>query len=319
MLGTREDLELELRQTEFSLPYDYNPRFSRRLLGAAERSGVNRYSPLTEQQLYEATSPGLALVCLTKAHGPELMEPAIRSYADARGLTVRTAAPGTLVDVLTQDTRSKGPSVVFADLRYCGLETIGQTLERLHQHTARGRAAPPRAGVVLIDPLARDALHDERVTRVLRPERWNADSLRAWPECPFDTPDKRKRLIEATGGWPSLLERTVDYATRGGSTLEAALETIRAQYAHEEVTRAHLDRAELTPDMRALLAEWVQYVGPGEGCNHGDIAAVTGLDLAEVRSFTDRLTDHGVLDDGEDGYALDLVTFRALTTVGKES
>ncbi|WP_275561064.1 hypothetical protein [Streptomyces sp. 5-6(2022)] len=319
MLGTREDLELELRQTEFSLPYDYNPRFSRRLLGSAERSGANRYSPLTEQQLYEATGPGLTLVCLTKAHGPELMEPAIRSYADARGLAVHTAAPGTLVDVLTQDTRRKDPSVVLADLRYCGLETLGQALDRLHQHTVRGKAAPSRAAIVLIDPLARDVLKDERVTQVLRPERWNADSLRAWPECPFDTPDKRRRLIEATGGWPSLVERTVDYATRGGYTLEAALEAIQAQYAQEEVARAHLDRAEVTPDTRGRLAEWVQYVEPGEGCNHGDISAVTGLDLAEARSFTDRLADHGVLDDGEDGYALDLVTFRALTTVGKPS
>lgn len=319
MLGTREDLELELRQTEFSLPYDYNPRFSRRLLGSAERSGANRYSPLTEQQLYEATSPGLTLVCLTKAHGPELLEPAIRSYADARGLTVHTAAPGTLVNVLTQDTRSKDPSVVLVDLRYCGLDTLGQALDRLHQHTARGKTAPPRAGIILVDPLARDVLKDERVTQVLRPERWNADSLRAWPECPFDTPDKRRRLIEATGGWPSLVERTVDYATRGGSTLEAALETIQAQYAQEEVARTHLDRAELTPDMRRMLAEWVQYVEPGEGCDHADIAAVTGLGLAEVRSFTDRLTDHGVLDDSEDGYALDLVTFRALTAVRKES
>ncbi|WP_333742954.1 hypothetical protein [Streptomyces ardesiacus] len=319
MLGTHEDLELELRQTEFSLPYDYNPRFSRRLLGSVERSGANRYSPLTEQQLYEATSPGLTLVCLTKAHGPELMEPAVRSYADARGLTVHTAAPGTLVDVLTQDTRSKDPSVILADLRYCGLETLDQTLDRLHQHAVRGKAAPPRAGIVLVDPLARAALKDERVTQVLRPERWNADSLRAWPECPFDTPDKRRRLIEATGGWPSLVERTVDYATRGGFTLEEAVEAIQVQYAQEVVARNHLDRAELTPDMRGLLAEWVRYVEPGEGCNHGDIAAVTGLDLTEVRSFTDRLADHGVLDDGEDGYALDLVTFRALTTVGKQS
>lgn len=318
MLGTREDLELELQQTEFSLPYDYNPRFSRRLLGSGERSGANRYSPLTEQQLYEATSPGLTLVCLTKAHGPELMEPAVRSYADARGLTVHTAAAGTLVDVLTQDTRSKDLGVVFADLRYCGLETLDQTLDRLHQHTVRGKAAP-RAGIVLVDPLARKALKDERVTLVLRPERWNSDSLRAWPECPFDTPDKRRRLTEATGGWPSLVERTVDYATRGGFTLEAAVEAIQAQYAQEMVARNHLDRAELTQDMRGLLAEWVRYVEPGEGCNHGDIAAVTGLDLAEVRSFTDRLADHGVLDDGEDGYALDLVTFRALTTVGKEA
>lgn len=318
MLGTREDLELELRQTEFSLPYDYNPRFSRRLLGSGERSGVNRYSPLTEQQLYEATSPGLTLVCLTKAHGPELLEPAIRSYADARGLTVHTTTPDTLVDVVTRDTRGKDPSVVFADLRYCGLETLGQTLNRLRRHTVRGEAAPAHAGIVLVDPRAQDVLKDERVSQVLRPERWNADGLRAWPECPFDTPDKRRRLMEATGGWPSLVERTVDYATRGGFTLEAALEAIQAQYDQKEVARAHLDRVELTPDMRNLLTDWVQYVEPGEGCNHGDIAAVTGLGLTEVRSFTGRLADHGVLDDGDDGYALDLVTFRALAAVGKE-
>ncbi|MFF9572652.1 hypothetical protein [Streptomyces sp. NPDC014685] len=319
MLGTREDLELELRQTEFSLPYDYNPRFSRRLLGSSQQSGAHRYSPLTEQQLYEATSPGLSLVCLTKAHGPELMESAIRSYADARGLDVHTTTADTLVDTLTQDTRSKDPSVVFADLRYCGLETLDQTLDRLHQHTVRGKAEPSRTGIILVDPRAQDVLKDERVTQVLRSERWNADSLRAWPECPFDTPDKRRRLMEATGGWPSLVERTVDYATRGGFTLEGALEAIQAQYAQEGVARTHLDRVELTPDMRNLLSEWVQYVEPGEGCNHGDIAAVIGLDLAETRAFTDRLADHGVLDDGEDGYALDLVTFRALTTVGKES
>ncbi|MEV7872663.1 hypothetical protein AB0P17_42670 [Streptomyces sp. NPDC088124] len=319
MLGTREDLGLELRQTEFSLPYDYNPRFSRRLLGSGERSGANRYSPLTEQQLYEATSPGLSLLCLTKAHSPELMEPAIRSYADARGLTVHTTAADTLVNVLTQDTRDKDPSLVFADLRYCGLETLDQALGRLHQHTVRGKTASARSGLILVDPRAQEVLRDERIPQVLRPERWNADSLRAWPECPFDTPDKRRRLIEATGGWPSLVERTVDAATRGGFTLEAALEAIQDRYAQEEVARTHLDRIELAPDMRGRLIDWVQYVEPGEGCNHGDIAAVTGLELAEVRSFTDRLADHGVLDDGEDGYALDLVTFRALTTVGKES
>ncbi|MFF2326750.1 MULTISPECIES: hypothetical protein [unclassified Streptomyces] len=318
MLGTREDLELELQQTEFSLPYDYNPRFSRRLLGT-DRSGVSRYSPLTEQQLYEATGPGLTLVCLTKAHSPELITPAIRSYADARGLAVHTAAPDTLVDVLTRTTHSREPSVVVADLRYCGLDTLRQALERLRQHTVGPKGAPSRAGIALVDPRAQEVLWDERAARVLRPERWNADSLRAWPECPFDTPDKRERLMEATGGWPALVERTVDLATRGGATLEAALETTRAQYSREGVARDHLDRIELDRSMRDLLAAWVQYIEPGECCNRGDIAAVTGLGLDEVRRFTDRLADHGVLDDSEKGYALDLVTFRVLNAVGQDS
>lgn len=318
MLGTREDLELELKQTEFSLPYDYNPRFSRRLLGT-DRSGVSRYSPLTEQQLYEATGPGLTLVCLTKAHSPELITPAISSYADARGLVVHNAAPDTLVEVLTRTTRSREPSVVVADLRYCGLDTLRQALERLRQHTVGPKGAPPRAGIALVDPRAQEVLWDERSARVLRPERWNADSLRAWPECPFDTPDKRERLMEATGGWPGLVERTVDLATRGGATLETALETTRAQCSREGVARDHLNRIELDRGMRDLLVAWVQYIEPGECCNRGDIAAVTGLGLNEVRRFTDRLADHGVLDDSEKGYGLDLVTFRALNSAGQGS
>lgn len=315
MLGTREDLELELRQTEFSLPYDYNPRFSRRLLGT-DQSGVSRYSPLTEQQLYEATGAGLTLVRLTGAHGPGLVEPAVRSYADARGLTVHIAAPDTLVDVLTRATRDKNPGVVVADLRHRAPETVGEALERLYQHTVGGaKGTPQRPAIALVDPGARDALGDERAVRVLRPERWNTDSLRAWPECPFDTPDKRRRLMETTGGWPSLVERTVDLATRGGATLEAALEATRTRFSQESVARDHLDRVELDDRMRELLAAWIQYLEPGERCNGGDIAAATELGLDEVRRFTDRLADHGVLDDNEDGYALDPVTFRALSTV----
>ncbi|MFD0265771.1 hypothetical protein ACFVGY_04130, partial [Streptomyces sp. NPDC127106] len=73
MLGTREDLELELRQTEFDLPYDYNPRFSRRFVGL-DAEGIARYSPLTEHQLHLVTAPGVAAVCLTEAHGPALVK-----------------------------------------------------------------------------------------------------------------------------------------------------------------------------------------------------------------------------------------------------
>ncbi|WP_412711955.1 hypothetical protein [Streptomyces nanhaiensis] len=317
MLGTREDLELELRQTEFSLPYDYNPRFSRRLVGT-DREGINRYSPLTEQQLHEATSPGLSLVCLTKAHAPKLAEHAVRLYGDARGLTVHTATPDTLVSVLTKATRNRESSVVVADLRYSGLDTLSQALERLYQHVAGAKGTQSHSAIALVDPRAQEVLQDERVTRVLRPERWNADSLRAWPECPFDTPDKRRRLIAATGGWPGLVERTVDLATRGGSTLEAALETVKAQHGRKEVAHDHLERVKLDPRTRELLTTWVEYVAPGECCNHGDIAAVTGLTLEEVRHFTDRLADYGVLDDSEEGYALDLVTFQALNTVRQE-
>ncbi|MEU6158234.1 hypothetical protein [Streptomyces sp. NPDC047130] len=317
MLGTREDLALELRQTEFSLPYDYNPRFSRRLVGI-DREGVHRYSPLTEQELFVATSPGLRLLCLTKAHAPKLAMQAIRSYGEARGLTFYEAAPDTLPDVLSRAARDRQPGVVVADLRYIGLDTLDQSLDRLNQYATAARGANSRAVLALADPRAHAVLEDDRVAEVLRPGRWDKDSLRAWPECPFDTADKRSRLVRATGGWPQLVERTVDLATRGGATLETALETIGALYLREDIARNHLESVELDRRSVELLATWAKYLEPGEGCSHADIAAATDLTLDETRTFTQRLVDHGVLDDGEDGYAIDPVTFTSLQTLGRQ-
>ncbi|HEY5833835.1 hypothetical protein [Streptomyces sp.] len=314
MLGTREDLELELRQTEFSLPYDYNPRFSRRLVGQ-DSKGIARYSPLTEQQLYDATSAGVTALCLTQAHAPKLVSMGVRSYADARGLKVHQVTADELVGAPSWDTRGRQPSVVVADLRAHGADTIRRAMDRLHTHTSRGTAVH-RAAVVLLDPGALQEFHDERVTRLVRPERWNADSLRAWPECPFDTPDKRRKLVEATGGWPSLVERTVDLATRGGATLEAALEQVQTQCARPDVARTHLSLVELDQPTVELLQSWAEYVDPGESCGSEDIAAVTGLALDDVHRLTTHLNDHGVLDDSENGYALDPVTFRALGAAG---
>jgi hypothetical protein len=124
--------------------------------------------------------------------------------------------------------------------------------------------------------------------------------------------------VRATGGWPQLVERTVDLATRGGATLETALETIGALYLREDVARNHLESVELDLRSVELLATWAKYLEPGEGCSHADIAAATDLTLDETRTFTQRLVDHGVLDDGEDGYAIDPVTFTSLQTLGRQ-
>lgn len=69
MLGTPEALELELTETEFHLPYEYNPRFSRRMVGQT-KSGVQVYSPLTEEQLFTVTGQGVTAVCVNEAFQP---------------------------------------------------------------------------------------------------------------------------------------------------------------------------------------------------------------------------------------------------------
>ncbi|MCX4529154.1 hypothetical protein OG982_26260 [Streptomyces sp. NBC_01551] len=317
MLGTREDLELELRQTEFDLPYDYNPRFSRRFVGP-DRAGISRYSPLTEHQLHLVTAPGVAAVCLTEAHGPALVKRAVKSYSTARGLDFRDAPAGALPQALTQNADGR-PFLLLADVRGRGSAEVADWAKALHAHTSSPEGGVPhRTAVLLVDPAELDQ-KDELITCVVRPERWTADSLRAWPECPFDTPDKRRRVIELTGGWPHLLERTVHRITREGSTLEAALEDARDFIGQREFARVHLERVELDTRLTEVLTEWSQYVEPGEGCAYADIASVTGLQIEEVGSLVGRLLDHGVLDDGPEGCSLDRITFRALQVLSEPS
>ncbi|WP_284574249.1 ATP-binding protein [Streptomyces sp. 2P-4] len=317
MLGTREDLELELRQTEFDLPYDYNPRFSRRFVGH-DREGIARYSPLTEHQLSLVTAPGVAAVCLTEAHGPALVEAAVESYANARELAVRRAGPDTLAEAIAQDGGAGSPSVFLVDLRGRPAAEAAVCAEALHAHTTPGKGLPHRAAVLLVDPDV-PVRQNTFVAAVVHPERWNADSLRAWPECPFDTPDKRRRVIELTGGWPNLLERTVHRIAREGSTLEAALEDARGFTGQAGFARSHLARVGLDDGVVAVLAEWAAYVEPGEGCTYADIASVTGLTLGQVDALVRRLSDTGVLDDGPDGCSLDRITFRALQAAADPS
>lgn len=177
---------------------------------------------------------------------------------------------------------------------------------------------PHRTAVLLVDP-AELGEKDDLITCVVRPERWTADSLRAWPECPFDTPDKRRRVIELTGGWPHLLERTVHRITREGSTLEAALEDARYFIGQRDFARGHLERVGIDTGLAEVLTEWSQYVEPGEGCAYADIAAVTGMRIEEVGSLVSRLLEHGVLDDGPEGCSLDRITFRALQVLSESS
>ncbi|MEU8543852.1 hypothetical protein AB0C52_28325 [Streptomyces sp. NPDC048717] len=317
MLGTREDLELELRQTAFDLPYDYNPRFSRRFIGP-DREGVARYSPLTEHQLHMVTAPGVAAVCLTEAHGPALVKHAVRSYSTARGLDFREAASDAPPRTLAEEAGGR-PSLILADLRGRGSAEVTAWAKALHAQTSAAEGqVPHRTAVLLVDP-AEFGPQDERVTCVVRPERWTEDSLRAWPECPFDTPDKRRRVVELTGGWPHLLERAVHRITREGSPLEAALEATREFVGRPEFARTHLERVGLDTRLTDVLTEWSQYVEPGEGCAFADIASVTDMGLGEVGAFVDRLLDHGVLDDGPKGCSLDRITFRALKVLSESA
>ncbi|EGE43950.1 hypothetical protein SACT1_4626 [Streptomyces sp. ACT-1] len=312
MLGTPEALEQELTETEFRLPYEYNPRLSRRMVGQGE-NGVQHYSPLTEAQLFSLTGPGIGAVCVTNAFQPMLLINAVHAYAAARGITVARSTGSEL-------PRHLGPEpdadhLLFVDLRGADQGQLTKVLDLLGATDGAEQAA--LRAVLLVDPAGVRGRTDA-IGNAIRLERWNADSLRAWPECPFDTPQQRQALVEATGGWPFLVELVVHQITRTGTTLENALDRIRSVTAAPETGRAHLERVGLDAELAELLTQWTQLLDEPEPDTPARIADIIGVPEDRILDVVSRLTDLGVIDQSDHGIALDQVTFRALaaTTAG---
>ncbi|MFJ1757266.1 AAA family ATPase [Kitasatospora sp. NPDC088134] len=311
MLGTPEDLERELAQTEFRLPYEYNPRYSRRMVGLGG-GGIQQYSPLTEEQLSSVTGPGTAAVCVTSAFRPKLLMTAVETYAAARDLTVvRTSGPD-----LPGHIDRGADHLLLVDLRGAADSDLDNALALLHA-TAPGTQGPAggeRRAVLLVDPAGVRG-RSGVLGNAIRLERWSADSLRAWPECPFDTPQQRQAVIEATGGWPVLVEMVVHQITRTGAGLESVLEKIRAMTATPEYGRTHLEHVGLDTGMAQLLTQWTQLLDEPEPDTPARIADIIGVPEDEILDVVSRLVDLGVIDQGDHGIALDPVTFRALAAV----
>ncbi|MFG2962863.1 hypothetical protein ACGFZS_06195 [Streptomyces sp. NPDC048288] len=327
MLGTREELELELRESEFSLPYDYDPRAARRLLGRDNGNGIQRYSPLTEGQLHEAAQPGVTLIGTTSLYQPPLMIRAAEAFAEARGVEVhKVKVPYDLRTVLAEAARMRRNYVLVADLR--GLDPVdlaaavqqcvdhaGPAADERVRSTARKHTGN-RSVFLLADAVVAGALRDTRgdaplPVRHLRPERWTVDSLRAWPECPFVSRGERGRLIAVTGGWAPFVEQAIAEVSVRGATLESSLDAVSRAIAKPENLAEHWNRSGLDAGDEELLGLWSSYVDEGQGVPLDDVAAAIERDLEETRRWLDRLDLIGVLDALPTGLAVDPVTFRA--------
>ncbi|MFE2015347.1 hypothetical protein [Streptomyces sp. NPDC059491] len=327
MLGTREELELELRETEFGLPYDYNPHAARRLLGRDARH-VQTYSPLTEEQLHESAQSGVSLIGTTALHRPELVRQAVTAFAVNRGVEV---VPYTHGEDLTALLKSRGRKahVIIADLRAAAPAELreavrsmqvhaGPAADRLlHQTQPRSGGNENRSVVVVADAVALSALAadeglDELSVRWLRPERWTADALRAWSECPFVSREDRDRLVAATGGWPRWMETAVADVSVHGQTLENAVERIRALIDGPRNLSEHLRLSGLDARDLDRLATWTGYVEEGQGAPRDDVREAVELDDAATDTWLHRLEQLGVLDETAEGFAVEPVTYRAV-------
>ncbi len=329
MLGTREELKLELEETEFALPYDYNPRAARRILGRDTRRDVQRYSPLTEEQLHETAQPGVSVVGVTDLYRPELILKAVEAFATTRGVEVVTYQRGAdftpafrgarrRPQVVIVDLRGSSPAELRADLAALVAEAGPAAADKLVRPAGRrSRSADNRAVVVVAAAdLAAQVLDAEPgeglPVRRLRPERWSADALRAWSECPFASREDRARLVAATGGWPQWTELAVAEVSVHGATLDSAGERVLLTIAKPANIDQHLKQSGLGDRDLELLKTWTCYVEEGQGLPRGDIEAAVELPPAPTAEWLDRLDHLGLLDEKPDGFALDPVTYRAV-------
>ncbi|WP_413756568.1 hypothetical protein [Streptomyces sp. MMBL 11-3] len=329
MLGTREELELELRETEFSLPYDYNPRAARRLLGRDSRNHLQRYSPLTEGQLHEAAQPGVTVIGATELHRPLLILKAASAFAEARGVEVRRCEVRDDLRVVLKDaSRVRKNYVLLADLRGLGVDELAIAVRNCVEHAGpaadkivRQEEGRKRSGnrsvLVIADVEAVGALQGARdgerpSARFFQPERWTVDALRAWPECPFVSRSERTRLVEATGGWPQWVELAIAEVVVKGATLDSALGSVRRAISKPSNVDAHLAQSALAERDLELLDMWSSYLEEGQGVPLDDVEAATGLPVQETEIWLGRLDQLGVLDSVDGGIAVDPVTFRAV-------
>ncbi|MFI1564128.1 hypothetical protein ACH4ZX_13905 [Streptomyces sp. NPDC020490] len=340
MLGTKPELENELRETQFDQPYDYDPKVARRALGSDRRTRVQRMSPLTDGQLSEILdhTTRTTLVPCTPALGADLVKRGLELHVDGHDLAIVPVGPDDdLTEVITANSRRRvGSRLLFVDLRGQDTGQLQKAVERLLVYTdsTRGEGAstapPRRYAVVLCDPDA--AAGVEQTAGVVRPERWNLNSLRAWPESPFTSPDDRRNLIQVTGGWPVLVELAMA-KVRLGKRQQDVFDELLAEMAGPQKAGAHLQLAGLDSSDVTRLTAWAQFY---EENDHHAGDAVTGPSdlqaafiaaglfdesdaeraLEAAEQFLAHLDRIGVLDVIEKGSTLDPVTFRALKAVG---
>ncbi|GAA4662063.1 hypothetical protein GCM10023347_12020 [Streptomyces chumphonensis] len=343
MLGTQAELENELRDTQFDLPYDYNPNVARRSLGTDRRTGAQRMNPLTDGQLSEilAHPARTTLVPCTSALSAELVERGVQLHTDGHGLTVVRIGPDDdLTEHITANSRRKsGSRLLFVDLRGQGTARLQEATDRLLDHTRvtrnrseRASSVPRRYAVVLCDPDT--AAGVASAAGLVRPERWTLDSVRAWPESPFSSPPERRSLIEVTGGWPTLVELAMHHV-RSGMRQQEVFDALRAKMAEQEQAKAHLQLAGLSSDDVDRLAVWAQFYSEEEHRAGGAVATAgvlqaafhaAGLyeesDAEGALAAAERLLEHldhlGVLDATDGGETLDPVTFRAIKAIGDD-
>lgn len=317
MLGSQDELVQQLEEggDRFDLPHDYNPRATRRLLAIPGVGDVR--SPLSEHDLGrllpitgQASAAALVVVG-SKTLGLDRVPGVLQTVANDRGPAIRLLRMADLDQVRIRGAHRSGDrplTVVVADSA-----DEADTLRALVEVT---RAVDQKLGrrAVVVGPSGSGALltHDDKEIEVVSLRRWTSEGLRAWNENPFAGRQDRERLLEATGGWPELVEQAVA-AVETGATFDQVLDAVSQFPETSAVARQFVEDVGLIalPEFDAVRA-WADVAHLGDSISRVDLAELLELNRDQFDALLVKLDWLDVLSDNEEELCLEQIIHRAL-------
>jgi hypothetical protein len=314
LLGSPTEIERRLMESEDALEVSsvFDPAVFRRKLG----DNPDRRSPLTEwqvQQVLEGSrrlhiivgSPALGLdrvaeaLDVAKPENVEIYEVTCRSVGGEVASLARLR-PGRQHVILDLDTGSRQEQRAAID----GLQAFVANNERRSASCLAG----PSADWLWGD----DSPFGEQFPRV-HLQLWNQDTLRAWaPECqyPLSTTGQRQTLLDATGGWPFLVEKAAGAARSGMADQRARQEALRLldDKTGDFLASVEIPDGPVTASVLEFLMDWTDEIGFEE------LAELSGIAPADLLAELLRLVNLGVVSNGtsSDSYRVNSLVARLL-------
>ncbi|QDQ14419.1 hypothetical protein [Streptomyces spectabilis] len=268
LLGNQHAIEEALENHDTSKPLT-------KLTAAQARRPIaadHRISPLTEQQLARLTAPGneLRIIIGSAATGlgtvAAVLEDQQRRAPSKLGPIVCSTSPSHYKELLS--TGKPGPMHRIVVVKLSRFSDVDKARASLRQaETIQPPSGVTRTVVALADACKAEHLAlaaDFDPDNALIPlRRVTLEGISSWATDvealePFAEAEARNRLMDATGGWPILLNAALAQARQGRRVL-AICKNIHEDVASGALGTALLDGLGLTtsPDMHILLADLV--------------------------------------------------------------
>ncbi len=302
LLGTRETIEDELCGENWK---DKVTRLSAEHVRRTLRDGS--ISPLTERQLATVIerSNRLLLVVGTPAVGIDQVQLLLDEEADrigARFSIHKAGSPARFRKELTGGTAGDLHRVVVSDLSGTRLENATAALQQALDMMPG--AGVTRTVVALVDASSSDLFtHSDApdlagfTDQVIAMRRLSADGLRSWAVSEnekvsrFSDAASQKLLMDATGGWPTLLDEAAQLVAVGRSARRVC-ELLTAGVTSGKYAVKLIEEVGMAgnPVAEAAFAKLVEYDGPvttEEMVELLDEGGRTGSRLVELLRFLD--------------------------------